>query len=109
DNQGAATLKRVRVTANASGNPDSMGSGAFEGTGGGISNALDMAIEDSTIDGNDSQRGAGINNVSQLDVINSTVSSNTARNSGGGIRNVGGDVQVKFSTVTNNYADSTPA
>ena len=101
-------MKRVEVTGNASGNPDSQGSGAFEGTGGGISNAMDMAIIDSTVDHNDGQRGAGINNVSELFVINSTISGNTARNSGGGIRNVGGLVQAKFSTIADNFADSTP-
>jgi hypothetical protein len=105
-NAGQTTLRRVHVTGNRSG-PNGGGNGGFEGNGGGIHNSGDLAVVDSTIDHNDGLRGSGINNDGELFVVNSTISGNTARTSGGGVRNAGGLVQIKSSTITDNLADST--
>jgi len=109
NNYGFATLNRIRVTGNVAG-MGGMGGGAFQGNGAGINNFGDMAIHESTIDANDGNRGSGINNDGgELFVVNSTISGNTARTSGGGIRTFdGGLTMVKFTTITDNWANSTP-
>jgi hypothetical protein len=105
---GLMNLTNSEVLGNSSGS-QGHGKGAFEGTGGGISNFGDMNIVNSTIANNDGQRGGGIDNEGNVTVAESTISGNTARNSGGGLRTAGGAVFIKFSTIANNFANSTPA
>jgi hypothetical protein len=107
-NQGSLQMIKVTVTSSSSGSTG-VGNGAvFAGPGGGIDNLGNLTIDRSTIDHNDALRGGGINNTSSgvLTMSESTVSGNTARNSGGGIRNLG-TLNIKFSTIADNWADST--
>ena len=79
------------------------------GAGGGLVNNVPgtLNINNSTLDGNQALdfQGGGINNAGNLTVFNSTISNNSATTSGGGIYNAG-TANLAFSTITGNLADS---
>jgi hypothetical protein len=66
-----------------------------------------MIILESLIDGNDAlSNGGGISNAGQLSMINSTVSGNTSEEHGGGIYNSWlGTAELSSVTITENTAD----
>lgn len=74
--------------------------------GGGVYNAGEMKIIDSTIQGNSAHDGGGIlNTEGSLTVIGGTVDGNTAARAGGGIENNSGDATIVNVTVSGNTAD----
>ena len=74
--------------------------------GGGIANAGQMTVTDSTVTGNSSSSGGGggIDNGSQLTITDSTVSDNTAASGDGGGIITAGELTVNDSTVAANSA-----
>jgi fibronectin-binding autotransporter adhesin len=77
--------------------------GNVTGSGGGIFNAGDLEVTNSTISGNTASGGGGIDNDGTLTVTNSTISGNSA-NGGGGILN-GGTLTLTNSTLSGNSAN----
>lgn len=96
DTTGTATLLNVRVEGNTA-----------DGRGGGVSNAGEMQIMNSTISGNASltDDGGGIVNDGVLSLLISEVTDNRAK-SGAGIDNVKGSVKLTDSTLAGNAATS---
>jgi hypothetical protein len=94
------------------------GSGQYEG--GGINNAGNLTVDDSTISGNTANdsfgeggEGGGIHNAGTLSVDDSTISNNSVSGigdegggGGGGIYSYNGTVSIDDSTVSNNSADA---
>jgi hypothetical protein len=83
-------------------------SGNFTNHGGAIFNAGTLTINDSILTGNVSLDGGAIFNEGGSAIVNvnrSSISNNTAQNSGGGIMNRYGDVNVVDSTLSGNAAD----
>ena len=80
--------------------------------GGAISNQPNgsVSMNNSTINENEAIRGGGIENLGNVQIENSTISGNTA-GKGGGIYNTDGEVDISFSTITNNQVKfiSTPS
>ena len=74
--------------------------------GGGIDNSGGAMVRRSTISGNAADFGGGLGNTGQLVVFNSTVSGNSATDSGGGIENFEGEVELEFTTIARNTAVS---
>lgn len=78
--------------------------------GGGIYNAplATLVLERSTVSGNiaDTVSGGGIYNAGELRLTNTTISGNLAKLGGGGVYNIG-SVEIDFSTITDNSADYT--
>jgi len=74
------------------------------GYGGGIYNARDMMLTNSTVSGNSAPHGGGISNVGWLTITNSTVSSNSAGSGGGGIYNYASTMTLTSSTISGNTA-----
>jgi hypothetical protein len=106
-NSGELTLQRVTLSG-----------GSSSGSGGGISNAGGLTVENSTISGNTANDGGGIYNSGALgigsgflSINNSTISGNTA-NDGGGIYNSGalgigsGFLSINNSTISGNTANN---
>lgn len=93
---GTATLLNVRVEGNTA-----------DGRGGGIANAGELQIMNSTISGNASltDDGGGIVNEGVLSLLLSDVSTNRAK-SGAGIDNIKGSVKLTDSTLAENAASS---
>jgi hypothetical protein len=81
-------------------------------SGGGISNEGELLIEESVISKNRGSAGGGIFNNGKLMLVDCTVSSNTATggdtylecNTGGGIKNMAGVVELINSTISGNNA-----
>jgi len=84
--------------------------GNATGDGGGIFNAGNLTIVDSTISGNNALAantggGGGIfNNGGTLMIADSTISGNSANQGGGILNTVGGTVEVSDSTIANNQS-----
>jgi hypothetical protein len=81
--------------------------GGVQHSGGGITNFADatLRIIRSSITDNSATRGGGIRNLGgHIEVINSTVSGNYAYSRGGGIMNFG-TAWITFSTITDNETD----
>jgi predicted outer membrane repeat protein len=72
-------------------------------SGGAIANNGTLAVDNSTITGNEANLGGGIQNNGTATVSNSTVSGNKASSGGGGIYNAG-TLHVDYSTVSKNTA-----
>lgn len=96
DTDGTATLLNVRVNDNTA-----------DGRGGGIANAGELQVMNSTIAGNASltDDGGGIQNDGVLSLLLSEVDGNRAK-SGAGINNLKGQVKLTDSTITGNSAGS---
>ncbi len=71
--------------------------------GGGILNAREATIANSTISNNSAQDGGGIFNAGTATIANSTISNNTADRTGGGIWNTN-TATIANSTITQNTA-----
>ena len=101
DNSGGGIFNAENLTLN-----NSTVSGNMAFTGGGIQNFYGvLTLEDSNISDNIADFGGGINNVyGDVDVVNSTISGNNANEDGGGIQNDGGLLLVYDSNVTDNTA-----
>ena len=99
---GSATLMDDILSGNTA-----PGTDAFSGNGGGISNAGNLTLNDSTLAGNTAVNGGGIYNVGWLTLSNATLFGNSAQSStalsveGGGIDNQG-FATVSDSTITGN-------
>jgi CSLREA domain-containing protein len=78
--------------------------GNVQGNGGGILNQGTLSLLDAVVSGNVGDYGGGIRNVGQLSIQQSTISGNTSRQTGGGISNFGGQIQIVASTVSGNSA-----
>lgn len=96
DGSGTATFLNVRVESNTA-----------DGRGGGIANAGELQVMNSTISGNASltDDGGGIVNEGVLSLLLSDVSANRAKN-GAGIDNIKGSVKLNDSTIAENAASS---
>lgn len=96
DGTGSATLLNVRVESNTA-----------DGRGGGISNAGEMQVMNSTVASNASltDDGGGFVNEGVLSLLLSEVTKNRAK-SGGGIDNIKGSVKITDSTLAENAATS---
>lgn len=96
DTDGTATLLNVRVEGNTA-----------DGRGGGIANAGELQVMNSTITGNASltDDGGGIQNDGVLSLLLSEVDGNRA-NSGAGINNLEAKLKLTDSTVAGNQASS---
>ncbi|MCH8527946.1 MAG: MBG domain-containing protein [Kiritimatiellae bacterium] len=99
------TLTRMTIFNNQA---DDLGGGVhhFNGT---------LHVNQSTISGNSAFRGGGIHTQSAagsatdpagIMIRNSTISGNTATDTGGGVRNVSGVMEITHSTLTSNTANS---
>jgi len=102
DAAATTTLTDLAVTGNTATTND-------KDAGGGIWNAGDLTINDSTISGNETTgtegSGGGIHNSGTLEINRSTLSGNSSAYDGGAIYNVlGGDVTITDSTIASNYA-----
>ena len=86
--------------------------GSADGDGGGVFNAETLTLDHVVVTKNSSLGGAGggIANFSVLNLLSSTVSSNVAGGSiddgGGGVFSGGGDLTVRYSTISNNQSTS---
>ncbi|AFZ49765.1 VWD domain-containing protein [Dactylococcopsis salina] len=98
DNDGIFTISSSTIANNVATN-----------NGGGIRNAgsdeVGMTISRSTISGNSALVGGGIDNANELLITNSTVSSNSAETQGGGINNTN-TLTLVSSTIAQNTAPS---
>lgn len=88
------------------------GNGNGPGSGGGIVNAGDAVVVDSTITGNSARSGGGIYNSGNLTVQSSTIAGNAAstrpewpQDAGGGVFNDDGTLIVRGSIVAGNAPD----
>jgi CSLREA domain-containing protein len=95
---GTATVLFTRLTIRG-------GQGAP--SGGGIRNAENLTLSNSTVSDNAATRGGGISNGGDLTVVNSRVSGNRASTSGGGIVDFGGTVTLTNSTISGNQVTGT--
>jgi hypothetical protein len=123
---GNVTLLRTTIDSNNEFDGGFSGGGLVQ-SGGAIYNGRDMAagigghvtIDRSTISNNIALRGSGVDNAGgTVDITNSTISGNRTLNGGGGVRNEtilgpdcstatsAGQVNISFSTITNNEAGS---
>ncbi|KAM3095758.1 CHAT domain-containing protein [Phormidesmis sp. 146-35] len=81
------------------------GGNAIAGSGGGILNAGNLVINNSTITNNTTgESGGGVYNVGDLTIRNANISNNTAAIHGGGLDTSEGNTTVNDSTFTNNIA-----
>ena len=93
-NRGKMRIDRSTISHN---------SGSFRGSfGGGIANSGALELTNTTVSGNDSFTGGGIANSGALELTNTTVSRNEGFASGGGVRQGGGTLTARNSTIAFN-------
>jgi hypothetical protein len=80
--------------------------GSIVGDGGGICNAGNLTVSNSTLAGNSALDGGGIFTTGHLTLTNSTLSGNFAAINGGGIDHLGGTVVVTNCALSDNTATS---
>ncbi len=108
---GGGTVRVIQVAPGAIAGISDLtitGGNATAGSGGGILNAGNLTINNSTITNNTAEiNGGGIHNLGTLGIENSNISENRAGNAGGGIQNDGVDraLVIANSRIQNNSAD----
>ena len=101
----------LRIFTIAAGTVTLSGMTVADGSSSGIRNAGTLTISNCVVRGNrattfGTSGGAGVYNSGTLTATGSTIRDNTAFGSGGGIRNVGGDVSLSDCAFINNVAQS---
>lgn len=105
---GIANSGILRVTECGVNSNKTSAAGFAASGGGGVANfgTGNVKLTRSTVSGNEAPWGGGISNGGKLDLLTTTLSGNKARRGGGGLLNDDGYVNISFSTITKNEANT---